>query len=259
MNHVELKRPPRTKSYLTAILMIILLYSSAVKTDSTWGDLITGLPEMGKLLDEMIPPDWNYFNNIFDPMMETIQMAVLGTTFGAILALPLSLLSARNITPSPWLYYPARFVLNLIRTIPELLFAALFVAVFGLGPVPGVLAITFFSFGLIAKLTYESIEAIDPGPLEAMTAVGANKLQYIHFGVIPQVLAPFVAYFLYTFEVNIRAAAILGLVGAGGIGLYLDRTLGLFRYQQTSTIIIFTLVIVLIIDYTSTRIREKLL
>lgn len=116
----------------------------------------------------------------------------------------------------------------------------------------------FFSIGLVAKLLYESIESIDPGPLEAMTAVGANKVQWIVYGVIPQVKAHFVSYVLYTFEVNVRAAAVLGLVGAGGIGLYYDRTLGFLQYQQTASIIIYTLVVVLVIDYVSTLLREKL-
>lgn len=253
------KTPSHLKSYLTAFFMLLLLAGSAVKTEATLPDLINGIPEMGKLLAEMVPPDWSYFPVITKPILQTIQMAVLGTTYGAILAIPLSILAARNLTTAPWLYHPARAILNLIRTIPELLYAALFVAVFGLGPVPGVMALLFFSLGLIAKLTYESIESIDPGPLEAMTAVGATKLQKIQYGVVPQVTAQFIAYFLYTFEVNIRAAAVLGLVGAGGIGLFLDRTLGLLHYRQTSAIIIFILVIILIIDYTSTKLREKLL
>ncbi|MNP54584.1 Phosphate-import permease protein PhnE [compost metagenome] len=121
------------------------------------------------------------------------------------------------------------------------------------------LALLFFSFGIIAKLTYESLEAIDPGPLEAMTAVGANRIQLIIFGVIPQALPAFISYLLYTFEINIRAATVLGFVGAGGIGLLLNQSLGLFRYDRAATIIILTLAVVLIIDYASTSIRRKLL
>ena len=129
---------------------------------------------------------------------------------------------------------------------------------FGIGPLPGILALTFSQLGSWQKLLYESIESIDPGPLEAMTAVGANKVQWIVYGVIPQVKAHFVSYVLYTFEVNVRAAAVLGLVGAGGIGLYYDRTLGFLQYQQTASIIIYTLVVVLVIDYVSTLLQEKL-
>lgn len=222
-------------------------------------ELIMGIPEMFSLLVEMVPPDWAYFAKVLQPMMETVQMAVIGTTVGALFAIPVALFSARNVTRSPFLYLPARFILNLIRTIPDLLFAGVFVAVFGIGSFAGVLALSFFSFGLVAKLLYESIESIDPGPLEAMTAVGASKLQWIHFGVVPQVVAQFTSYLLYTFEVNVRAAAVLGLVGAGGIGLPLKSSLDMLRYDRASTIILATLVIVVIIDYASTKIREKLL
>lgn len=254
-----IKPPTKTKSALTAILIILLIWGSAVKTDATLPQLITGIPEMGKLLVEMFPPNWSYFDVIWKPMLQTIQMAVVGSTVGALIAIPVSLMAARNVTKSRFLYYPARFILNLVRTIPDLLFAYIFVAIFGLGTFAGVLALSFFSFGMISKLIYESVEAIDPGPLEAMTAVGANKLQWIFFGVVPQVVAQFMSFFLYTFEVNVRAAAVLGLVGAGGIGLFLDRTLNQLRYDRASLIIILTLAAVLVIDYASTKIREKLL
>jgi phosphonate transport system permease protein len=259
MKAVNLRRPPRSKRYFTFVFLLMILLGSAYKTDATLSRLLLGTPEIGQLLLEMIPPDWNYFDVVWKPMLQTIQMAVIGSTMGALAAIPLSLLAARNVSLSPFIYMPARFILNLIRTIPDLLFAAVFFAIFGLGPLPGVLALSFFSFGIISKLTYESIEAIDSGPLEAMTAVGANKLQWIHYGVIPQVAAQYVSYYLYTFEINVRAAAILGLVGAGGIGLYLDRALNQFRYDRAALIILLTLAVVLAIDYVSTRVRRKLI
>jgi phosphonate transport system permease protein len=251
--------PSKVKSYVTVLVIIGLLWASAYKTEATIGELIVGLPEMGKLLDEMMPPDWTYFEKIIEPMMETIRMAVIGTTFGAILAIPLSLFAASNVVKSKALFYPTRMLLNLIRTVPDLLIAAIFVAIFGLGAIPGIIALSFFSLGLISKLLYETIEAIDKGPLEAMTAVGANKIQWIFYGIVPQISAHFMSYTLYTFEVNVRAAAVLGLVGAGGIGHYYEKTLGFLLYDRVASIIIFTLVIVLIIDYISTKIREKLL
>ncbi|MEH7392121.1 phosphonate ABC transporter, permease protein PhnE [Bacillus sp. JJ1474] len=255
-----LPEPPRKlKTYLTIFIIILLLFGSAVQTNSTITELIIGAPNMVELLAQMLPPNWSYFGKIVEPMLETIRMALIGTTFGALIAIPIAIFSASNIVRNIWLYHPIRFVLNLIRTIPDLLLAAIFVSIFGLGPLPGILALTIFSIGLVAKLTYEAIEAIDPGPLEAMTAVGANKVQWIFFGVVPQVLPYYISYVLYTFEVNIRAAAVFGLVGAGGIGLYYDRTLGFFEYDKTSSIIIFTLVVVLIIDYMSTKLREKLI
>lgn len=221
------KPPRKIKHYFTAIILVVLLWRSAVLTDSSFGELISGLPNMLDLLKEMFP-NWGYFDNIIDAMLETIRMALVGTTFGAILAVPVALLCASNITQSRWLHYPVRMLLNLIRTIPDLLLASIFVAIFGLGALPGIFALTIFSLGLIAKLTYETMETIDQGPLEAMTSVGANKIQRIMFGVIPQVQAHFMSYVLYAFEINVRAAAVLGLVGAGGIGHYYEVTLGFF-------------------------------
>ncbi|MBB6634359.1 phosphonate ABC transporter, permease protein PhnE [Cohnella thailandensis] len=253
------KKPSRIKHYLTFVIVLWMVWGSAVQTDSTFKELFTGLPEMWKLIEEMFPPNWQYFDNIVPAMLETIRMAIAGTTFGAIIAIPFAVISASNIVKTPWIIYPARFILNLIRTIPDLLLAALFVAIFGLGLVPGILALAVFSVGLIAKLTYEAAETIDPGPLEAMTSVGANKIQWIVFGVVPQVAAHYVSYVLYTFEINVRAAAVLGLVGAGGIGLYYEKTLGFLEYDKTNSIILFTLAVVLVIDFISTKLREKLL
>ncbi len=254
-----LNPPSHSKQYAAWGLILALIIISSIRTGATPGKLITGIPQMWALISEMLPPDWPYIGTIWGPTLQTVQMAVIGTTAGAILAIPFVLLCAGNITHSPLILYPSRFVLNLVRTIPDLLFAAIFVAVFGIGPFAGILALVFFSFGLVAKLTYEALEAIDPGPLEAMTAVGANKLQWIAYGVVPQILPQFIAYFLYTFEINVRAAAVLGLVGAGGIGLLLDRALGQLRYDRAALIILLTLLVVLLIDYASTRLREKLL
>lgn len=251
--------PKRYKRYILWLFGILIVILCSRHSNVTPHQLVTGLPEMGKLIREMFPPDWNYLEKIWKPMMETIQIAVVGTTFGAILAIPVALLSAHNVMPNRWIALPFRLILNLVRTIPDLLFASIFVAVLGIGPFAGVLALVFFSFGMIAKLAYEAIEAIDPGPLEAMTAVGANRLQWIRYGVIPQVMGQFVSFVLYTFEVNVRAASVLGLVGAGGIGLLLNRSLGQFRYDRSAIIILLTLAIVLIIDYGSSRIRRKLL
>jgi len=249
----------RYKRLATWLLFIFVLIACSIRTEVTPYQLVVGLPQMGSLLQEMFPPDWGYLPTIWGPMLETIQIAIMGTTIGGILAIPVALLCAYNIMPNRWISIPMRMILNLVRTIPDLLFAAVFVAIFGIGPFAGMLALVFFSFGIIAKLTFEAIEAIDPGPLEAMTAVGANRIQLIIFGVMPQALPYFVSYFLYTFEVNVRAASVLGLVGAGGIGLLLDRALGLFRYDRASIIILLTLAIVLMIDYGSAVIRRKLL
>ncbi|MEF2966748.1 phosphonate ABC transporter, permease protein PhnE [Paenibacillus sp. M1] len=253
------KPPGKTKHYLTAVFILLLVWGSFVQTDSSLKELAAGLPNMLDLLREMFPPRWSYLDNILEAMLETIRMALIGTTAGALLAIPVGLLCAANLIKSGWIYYPVRFLLNLIRTIPDLLLAALFVAIFGLGPLPGIFALSVFSLGLIAKLTYEALEAIESGPLEAITAAGGNLVQIIVYGVVPQIRSHFVSFVLYTFEINVRAAAVLGLVGAGGIGHYYEVTLGFLEYDKTCMIILFTLAVVLVIDYVSTKLREKLL
>ncbi|ULG74143.1 phosphonate ABC transporter, permease protein PhnE [Macrococcus brunensis] len=249
----------RYKTIFTVLLLLALLIWSGYQTQFSFQSLAIGFPEMMNLIKEMLPPDWSYFSEIIEPMLDTIRMAVLGTTFGSLLAVPVALLSANNVFRSRWITVPVRFILNIIRTIPDLLLASIFVAVFGIGALPGIFALTVLSFGIVAKLFYESLENIDNGPLEAMTAVGANKTKWITFGVLPQAIAPYLSFVLFTFEINIRAAAVLGLVGAGGIGLFYDKTLGYFEYSKVTTIIIFTLLIVMLIDFTSTKVRERLL
>jgi phosphonate transport system permease protein len=142
--------------------------------------------------------------------------------------------------------------------LPDLLLAALFVAIVGIGPIAGVFTLAIFSFGMISKLFYEAVETIDDGPLEALRASGANKIQVIVFAVIPQIFNQFLSYFLYTFEINVRASTVLGYLGAGGIGVFLQRSLDEFRYDNTSVIIIAILIIVLVIDGLSNYLREKL-
>lgn len=252
-----LKKPNKIKHLFTMILLFILFYASAYNTEAYIEDLIEGLPNMNSILVDMASPNWGYFEVIAQPMLDTIRMALIGTLFGAILSIPISLLSATNVF-SKWVTIPARFILNIIRAVPELLLASLFVAIFGIGMIPGIFAIALFSMGIISKLAYEAIETIDPGPLEAMTAVGSKKLVWIRFAVIPQVLASFMSYVLYTFEINVRAAAILGMVGAGGIGLYYDKVMGFLEYDKLSAIVLLTLIVVIIIDWISTKLRERL-
>lgn len=199
-----------------------------------------------------------YARDVWEPMMQTFRMAILGAAIGSLTAVPFSLLAARNLVRSKALYYTVRTVLNLIRTIPDLVLAAVLSGVFGLGALPGVMALAIFSFALVAKLLSESVEAIDPGPLEAMQAVGANKLQQIRYGVVPQVAPQFLAYSLYVLEVDVRASTILGLVGAGGIGQLLYADLNLGRYRNVGAVIVIMLAAVLLMDYVSTKLRERL-
>jgi phosphonate transport system permease protein len=251
---------PSKLRYTIIFLVLAVLYVFSWRgVEADLKSLIEGWPNIQDLIAGMWPPNWNYFQKILDPMLETLRIAVISTTFGAILSIPFTLFASRNVFPNSWVTNIARGFLNIIRTIPDLLLAGIFVAMLGIGPVAGVAAMTVFTFGIITKLAYESVETIDPGPLEAMTAVGANKLQFIAYAVVPQALPSFVAYVLYAFEICVRAAAILGLVGAGGIGIILSETLETFQYTKMASIVLFTLFIVIVIDTISTKIREKLL
>ncbi len=195
---------------------------------------------------------------LVQPVVQTLQMALVGTTQGALLAVPLTLLAARNVTRQAWLYYGARGLLNLLRTIPELLYAAVLVAAVGIGPFAGILALTIFSTAVVAKLASESLEAIDPGPLEALEATGANRLKTVRYAVVPQILPAYLSYTLFVFEINVRVSFVLGLVGAGGIGQLLLTALNLFRYQSATVIILVTLLAVIVIDTVSVRVRQVL-
>ena len=245
------------KTSFSIILITGLIIWSFIYTGFSIGDLMIGLPQIGVFFKQMIPPDWGYLDHITQPMLDTIRMAIVGTFLGSIVSIPIALLCASNIVQTKWIAIPSRFVLNIVRTIPDLLLAAVFVAIFGIGQIPGVLALFVLTICIIGKLLYESLETIDPGPMEAMTAVGANKVKWIAFGVVPQALSSFMSYVLFAFEINIRASAVLGLVGAGGIGLFYDQTLDYFNIK-TAMIILFTLIIVVIIDYVSSKVREKL-
>lgn len=249
----------RGRLLLVVGVILAIQYWSAVGTRFSPAEFVSGLPAMANLFQRMSPPRWDILPDLVKPLLETLRMAIAGTTLGALFAIPLALLSARNITSNPALLWPARTVLNLVRTTPDLLLAAIFVAAFGIGMVPGVGALAAFSLGIVAKLTFESTEAIDPGPLEALEATGASRLQSIAFAVVPQVLPQFVAYVLYMFEINIRASAVIGLVGAGGIGHILNVYMQTFRYQQVAVIILVTFAFVLVLDTLSTWIRERLI
>lgn len=186
-------------------------------------------------------------------------MAIVGTTIGKLVAVPFCLLAARNIAINRFISSIVRFFLNIVRTIPDLMLAALFVAIVGIGSFAGVLTLAVFSFGMISKLFYEAVETIDPGPLEALQAAGANKIQMIVFAVLPQIFNNFISYFLYTLEINVLSSTVLGYLGAGGIGVYLQRSLNSFNYSQTAIIILAILAVVLIINGLSNYLREKLL
>jgi len=219
--------------------------------------LVRGLPWIADFLRRMLPPDLAVLPAAIKGAVLTLEIALLGTVTAAVLALPLGFLSARNVAPPP-VFYPARMVLNLFRSVDTLVYALIFVAAVGLGPFPGVLAVVAYTTTSLAKLYSEAIEGIESGPVDAITATGATRLQVLRYGVLPQVLPLFLSYILYRLETNIRAATVLGFVGAGGIGFYLQTYLRMIDYPAASTALLVTIVMVMVVDAVSSKVRARL-
>ena len=256
---IKVPRPKRLKKYSIILVVMFLILGSAWFAGFNIIEVIVYINKGGRILGRMFgPPNIKYIPNIVNPMLETIRMAIVGTFIGAIVALPVAVLAANNFIKSKWLHVPLRLILNIFRTIPALVLASLFVAVFGLGAFPGVVALSIFTFGLISKLTYETIEAIDYGQVEALMSLGANKMNILRYAIMPQILPQFMSYTLYGFEVNVRAAAVLGYVGAGGIGQLFEYNLAWRKFDNVGMVIIFSFAIVLIIDLISSNIRKRL-
>ena len=204
-------------------------------------------------------PDWSFFDNSMSAMIESLQMAWVGTIIGATLSLPLGFLGAKNVS-SGIVSGVVRQVLNGIRAFPEIILAiAIFIPIAGLGAPAGALAIGIHSAGTLGKLTAEAIEGIDPGPMEAARAAGGRGLQVQRWGVLPLVLPEVVGFWLYRFEINIRAGAVLGVVGAGGIGFLLDQTIKFGRYPQAGMAILVVIVATIIVDTISGGVRRRII
>lgn len=243
----------------TGTLFVLALFLwSAWETEVSLFRMVEGTPFMADFLRRMAPPDLSVLGNAVRGALQTLQIAVVGTGISALLALPLGFVAARN-TATPWLFYAARSVLNVFRAIDTLVYALFFVAAVGLGPFPGVLAVVAYTTTVLAKLYSEAIEAIDPGPVEAATAAGATRLQTFAFAVLPQLAPLFASFILYRFETNIRAAAILGFVGAGGIGFYIQTYLRMFNYPAASAVLLVLIGLVMVVDFASARIRARLI
>lgn len=230
---------------------------SAVATEVSIGRMVEGLPFMWDFLRRMVPPDPSVLGNAVRGAIQTIQIAIVGTVVAAVLALPLGFAAARNAAPR-WLFYTSRLLLNAFRAVDTLVYALFFVAAVGLGPFPGVLAVIVYTATVLAKLYSEAIEAIEPGPVEAVRATGATALQVLRWGVLPQLVPQFLSFTLYRFETNIRAAAILGFVGAGGIGFYVQTYLRLLNYPAAASVLLVLVGLVMVVDFASSRLRARL-
>jgi phosphonate transport system permease protein len=215
-------------------------------------------PAIKQLSGEMFPPDFKRFGHWLRPLTDTLAMSVAGTALAVMLSLPLALLAARNTAPNPIAYRATRATLNLLRSIPELIMGIIFVALVGFGALPGVLAVGLHSVGMIGKFFAESIEHVDPKPIEAARATGASPFQVIWHAILPQVMPQLADTTIYRWEYNFRASAVLGAVGAGGIGFELIAALRVLEYAQVSAILICILICVTIVDGIGAVLRNSL-
>lgn len=221
------------------------------------GLLFSKSANMQEFVRDFAHPDFGDWRTYIEQMWLTVQIALWGTTGAILMAIPLGLAAARNVTP-PWIQQPVRRLLDVLRAVPDLVVGIMFIVAVGLGPLPGVLALAVNTGGVLGKLFSEAVETIDARPVEGVRATGAAPLQEIVWGVLPQVAPLWTSYALYRFESNARSATVLGLIGAGGIGQALFDSLQSFKYSQTSAIVIVIIVAVSLIDLLSQAMRSRL-
>jgi phosphonate transport system permease protein len=282
----DLLRPwPRIggRDMATWVVLLLVLIWGLEGTNANPGDLIAGIPNIVDFTVRLFPPEFDVLPQPVDlpwPLsliagesgrvtitmprvvpyiIETLQMAIIGSLLGIVLSLPFGLLAARNVSPHPWVYQITRLLLNINRAIPDIIFALIFVAAVGLGPFGGVLALGVGAIGSLAKLYAESIEQIDPQQVAAVQATGSGPMQAFRYGVLPQAMPLIISYSLILFEHNVRSATILGLVGAGGVGFILQKYISLFQYRELMGTLIFIIIMVTLIDRLSDYLRKKLI
>ena len=239
------------------MLIVVLIAWAWTGTDFHLKKLITGLPRMVDFFSRMVPPDMTVTRTVLVSTMETVQIALFGTALSAIASFILGLLAAMNLTPR-LIHQPIKWLLGVLRSIPMILLALLFVSTVGLGPFPGVLAVAVHSTGMLGKFYSEAFENARRGPLEALDSAGATWWQRVRFGVLPQVTPDLVRDTLFRFELNLRESLVLGLVGAGGIGFYIQLYIRAFQYGKVATLTIVVLLMVILVEQISISIRRRL-
>ncbi|MGD1716598.1 phosphonate ABC transporter, permease protein PhnE [Dapis sp. BLCC M172] len=252
----EKKRLTNTRIIFLLGTLIILILSYR-QSEINFLALFQSSGNMIEYIQSYFPPDFSDWKIYLEDTIITISMGLWGTVLAAIAAVPFSLLASENISPV-WIVQPIRRILDAMRAINEMVFALIFVVAVGLGPFAGVLALFVHTAGTLGKLFSEAVESIEPGPVEGIRATGAGKIQEIIFGVIPQVIPLWTSFVLYRFESNVRSASVLGIVGAGGIGVSLYQSFGSFLYQKVCAILIILILATSIIDLLSAKLRNWL-
>ena len=249
---------PRSRMPLILLALVLVLYWALQMTGFDLSVITARFAKMLDLLRKIFQPDWSFFPKVINPLLDTIKMSILGTVIGCLLALPVAILSSSNINKNVVIVSFFRFILGLIRTLPTLILAQVCALIFSLGTFAGTVAISIFTFGIVAKMLFESIETIDMGPFEAMEALGADKFRAFWSACVPQILPVYLSHSLYCFEMNIRASAILGYVGAGGLGITINERVGWRDYNGLGMVLLTLFVVVVAIEFFSEYLRKKL-
>lgn len=258
-------RPPKPRpSLVVPIGLVAFLFVTWASVSEQFGigldpgELIEDIARGSGIIGELLNPNWSFLPRSVDPMLETFKMAVVASAIGCAVALPVAFLASRVTSPNRATFLVDRGLLSVVRAIPDILYALIFVAAVGIGPLPGIAALVLFNIGVVAKLLSETVDGIDIGPIEAARAGGANRTQTVRWAALPQVLPNYVAYSLYTFELNIRASTVIGIVGAGGIGNLLVTQYRFFAWSNVSVIIVQLFVLVFLIELLSISLRRRL-
>ena len=240
------------------MVLIVLLSSMQNLGFFSQTSLTKSATNLAIFAGDLFPPNFAVIQDVWPALVETVQIAFVGTIFGFLLALPLGILGSRNLY-GRFVTSTVRLFLSVVRAIPALLWALIFVVAVGLGPVAGTLGLAVYTLGYLGKLYYEAVEAVDPEVLEAVQATGCSKLQLVRFAVLPEAANHILSQLFFMFEYNVRSSSILGFVGAGGVGFYMLNYIQTLRYQSLMSVIILTLAVVLAIDFASGRIRSRFL
>ena len=254
--HTVDKPVSRTPLILAALIVAVVI--SIKMTGFDLSIIVSRGHYLFDILKKIFNPTWSYFSKVVDPLIATIQMSLLGTIAGCLIGLPIAILASSNINKNrPTLLF-FRLVLSIMRSVPTLILASVCALMFGLGTFAGTVAIVFFTVGIVAKMLFESIETIDMNPFEAMLSFGATTLQAFWTACMPQILPTYLSHSLYCFEMNVRAASILGYVGAGGLGILINERIGWRDYEGLGMVLLSLFVLVLIIDIFTNWCRSKL-
>lgn len=242
-----------------ALILALVYWKSLEDTNFSIEELVRGIPAIGELVRQMFPPDWSYALQLGRPVIETLQIGIIASIIAGILALPMAFLAAKNVSPHPAIYLPVRLILTVCRGVSELIWALLFVVAVGLGPFAGVIALIIYCVGVIGKLLAEAVEAVDPGPLEAMAAAGASRWKVFLYGAWPQVMPLYLTYCLYYWDHNTRQAVVLGFVGAGGVGYTLFFNISTYYFEKAMMAMIVLIAMIVVIDRICLYLRKKII